>query len=99
MTTARNGTGQVFIKRDTGGMGSLCAIRASVNGTPVADLRISEFVVAYLEPGDYMLGASSTSVCGGGDAESSVTVRAGLVRKFRISIDPGTSIRIGPTAY
>ena len=99
MTIPRPMVGQVIIKRDMGVIGSVCAIRASVNGKPLADLRIGEIVVAYLEPGDYVLGASSTGICGGGDAEAGVSVRIGEVRTYRISIDPGASIRIGPTAY
>ena len=98
LTIQRDGTGKVLIKRDLGAVGSACAIRVSVNGKPLANLRAGQIVSAHLEPGEYILGASSTGICGGGDAESPLQLSVGEVRTYRVSIDQGASIRLGPTA-
>lgn len=97
-TLQRDGTGKVSVKRDVGSVGSACAIRVLVDGKPLANLRQGQVVTAYLDPGDYILGASSTGICGGGDAESALSLRVGEKKTYRISIDQGASIRIGPTA-
>jgi hypothetical protein len=98
MTTARVGAGKLIIKRDAGFLGSGCAIRAFANGKPFADLRTEEVVTVYLDPGEYVLRAASTGICGGGDAESALSIQAGATRTYRIGIDQGGSIRLGPTA-
>ena len=98
LTTQRDGTGKVLIKRDLGTVGSACAIRVSVNGKPLANLRTGQIVIAYVEPGEYILGASSTGICGGGDAESPLRLGIGETKTYRVSIDQGASIRLGPTA-
>lgn len=98
LTTQRDGTGRVLIKRDVGSVGSACAIRVSVNGKPLANLRTGQIVTAYIEPGEYILRASSTGICGGGDSEALLRLGIGETRTYRISIDQGASIRIGPTA-
>ena len=97
MTTPRSNTGILIIKRDEGFMGSACAIAAFVDKKPLANLRTGEVVTAYLAPGEYVLRAASTGICGGGDSESPLLIRSGEVRTYRISIDQGSSIRLGPT--
>lgn len=99
MTSPRQGAEPVFVKRDRGTVGSACAIRATVDGQGLALLRAGQGVMAHLSPGEHVFGASSTGICGGGDAEAAITVRAGQPSlAVRISIDQGASIRIGPTA-
>jgi hypothetical protein len=95
---ARENAGKLIIKRDAGFVGSACAIQASVNGRPLANLRQGEAITLYLDAGEYILRASSKGICGGGDAESPLLLRAGEVRTYRISIDQGSSICLGPTA-
>ncbi len=97
-TQPKENTGRVFIKRDSGFVGAACAIMVSVNAKPLASLRQGQVVAAYLPPGEYILGANSTGICGGGDAESPLTLKVGETRTYRISIDQGGSIRLGPTA-
>ena len=97
-TQPRENTGRVFIKRDPGFVGSACAIQVTVNARPLANLRQGQVVTAYLPAGEYILGANSTGLCGGGDAESSLMLKIGETRTYRISIDQGMSIRLGPTA-
>jgi hypothetical protein len=99
MTMPRANTARVIIKRDPGFGGGACPIKASVGGKPLANLWPGELVIAYLDPGEHMLGAASTGICGGGDAEAAVVLKANDVRTYRISIDQGMSIRLGPTAY
>lgn len=100
MTAPREGAAaRLIIKRDPGFVGSACAIRVSVSRKPLANLRPGEIVTAYLDVGEYIVGATSTGICGGGDAEAPLLLRAGEVRTFRVSIDQGMSIRIGPTAH
>ena len=98
MTTPRDKAAKLIVKRDEGFVGGACAIRTFVNGKPLANLRQGEVVVAYLEPGEYILRAASTGICGGGDAESPLVLKLGEVRTYRISIDQGASIRLGPTS-
>jgi hypothetical protein len=98
MTSLREPAGRLIIKRDPGFVGGACAVRASVNGKPLANLRPGEVVTAYLDAGEYILGAASTGICGGGDAEAPLVLKLGETRTYRISIDQGMSIRIGPTA-
>lgn len=98
MTTQLPSTATLIIKRDVGSVGSACAIRTFVDGKPLANIRTGQMVTAYLKPGEYVLRASSTGICGGGDAESSVVMRIGDIRVYRISIDQGASIRLGPTS-
>lgn len=99
MTTATPVTGQVNIKRDVGHLGSFCAVRVTVDGKPLAELRTGEYIVAHLPAGEYVIGAQSTGICGGGDAEFPVVVKSSERRAYRVSIDQGGSVRIGPTAF
>lgn len=98
LTAHREGTGKVVIKRDAGAVGSACVIRTLVNGMPLANLRQGQVITAFLDPGEYILGAESTGICGGGDAESPLRISVGETKIYRISIDQGASIRLGPTA-
>lgn len=97
--TPKDGAARLIVKRDPGFVGSACAIRVLIDGRPLAELAPGEVVTAFLTPSEYIVGAISTGVCGGGDAEASAVLRAGQLKTFRISIDEGMSIRIGPTAY
>lgn len=57
----------------------------------------SQKETAYLDAGEYNVGAFS-GICGVGDAEAQLVLREGEVRTYRISIDQGASVRVGPTA-
>lgn len=99
VTTPRDGASQVVIKRDSGATGIACSIRISLNGRPVANLRAGQVVTVYLSPAEYIFGAASTGLCGGGDAEVQVQLGRNEMRTLRVSIDQNASIRIGPTAH
>jgi len=99
VTTPKTGAGTLIIKRDAGMVGSACSIRVFVDGLPFAELAAGERVTAYLPPAEYIVGARSTGVCGGGDSEAAVTLKAKQTRVYRVSIDQGMAINIGPTAF
>lgn len=76
--------GLVTVKRDSGFMGSACAVRIFVNNKPLAELDTSEKVVFYLAAGDYVLGAWPTALCGGGYFETPAKIAAGSSSSFRV---------------
>lgn len=98
VTKPNAGTSRVQIKRDVGVVGSACGILVLLNGKPLAKLHTGQIVTAYLPPGEYIFGAASTGICGGGDSEVQVRLANDETRTLRVSVDQGTAIRIGPTA-
>lgn len=85
-------------KRDPGFMAGACAFRLYVNGAPFAELRAGQIVTAYLDPGEYIIGATS-GFCGSGNAEMQIVVKPGAPKTYRVSVDAGSAVRIGPTAF
>ena len=92
-------TGSLIVKRDTGLMGSACAVRLFVNGIPAADLQTSEKVQFFLPAGEYVLGATATGICGGGTTGASVVIVKNRQRVYRISSGQGGDIHIQPSAF
>ena len=58
-------SGEVIVKRDSGVMGSACAIKIFVDGEIIAELDTEEKVVLHLSPGEHILSAISNDPCGG----------------------------------
>ena len=92
-------SGIVTIKRDSGQLGSMCSTRVFVNSEPIADLRTSEKVIAYLPVGDYIFSAWPNGICGGGMSEVSATVKADSKLNFRVGYGSNGDFSINPTAF
>ncbi len=87
------------IKRDSGFMGSACAIEVFMDGEAIADLRTSEKVTLYVRPGKHLFGARATGICGGGSADASLVSEAGKPDTLRVSSEQGGDIRIAPSGF
>ncbi|OYQ41070.1 hypothetical protein CHU94_08140 [Rhodoferax sp. TH121] len=94
----RPSTGKMTIKRDIGLAGAACTTRIFLDAKPLAELDPGEVFVIYVPAGEYILGAATSGLCGGGDAESQAVVRVNESKTYRVSLDQGMSVRIGVTA-
>lgn len=89
--TSAPGTSMLTIKRDSGFMGSACAIEVFMDGEAIADLRTSEKVTLYVRPGKHLFG--------GGSADASLVSEAGKPDTLRVSSEQGGDIRIAPSGF
>lgn len=96
---ARPDAARITVKRDSGFMGSACAFRVFVDGRPVVELRSSERVDIYVDPGQHILGTYATGICGGGTAEVEATVGAGQWKSYRIASGQEGTLQFSPTAF
>lgn len=92
-------TGTVVVKRDSGLAASACAVGLWVNGSLIAELRTAEMIVLHMPAGDHIAGTRSSGICFSGNSETPLTVKAGDVRTYRISIDTGGTSRLSITAF
>ena len=93
-------TGSLVIKRDSGFMGSACAIRVFLGAVPVADLAPSEKVELFVPLGEHVVAAiSSSSFCGGGVSEAAVVITPERQRILRIASGQSGDIKIQPSAF
>lgn len=90
----------VTIIRDKGMIASACAITAFINGNKVAELNTSEKVVAYVEPGELIVGAGfiGSGLCNGAPKrEREFIIKEAQPRSLRIFIDQSANVDILPT--
>jgi hypothetical protein len=99
LTSPRPGTTPVTVKRDSGFLGAACATRVFINATPIADIRPTEKVVAYLAEGDHIVSASPTGICGGALREVRVSVKAGAPVNVRVGYGAGGDMVLDVTAF
>lgn len=93
-------TTAITIVRDKGYVASFCAITAFVNGRKLADLNTGEKVVAYLPPGEVIVGAGfvGKGVCHGAPKkEREFIIKPNSPRALRIFIDQSGNVDILPT--
>lgn len=93
------GEATLVVTRDNGFLGSACNTRLMIDGRLAAEIGPGETAKFYIPAGDVILGVNSNSVCGGGLKEREAKLSAGMVKKFRISIDTSGSMDLSPTAY
>ncbi|MFA6546884.1 MAG: hypothetical protein WCS99_20880 [Limisphaerales bacterium] len=95
----RENCGEVLVKRDRGIMGSACSSRVFVNAEAVADLRVGEKVTLFLPVGDHIISSKPNGICGGGLAETSVSVVLTRPISLRIRYGSNGDYTIQPTAF
>lgn len=99
MTKPQEGMGSLIVKRDAGLFGSACTHRLFINGTPFADIDTEEKVQIYLAPGEHILGSKPNGICGGGNVETAVNLKAGQTRTYRAGVGSSGDIALQPTAF
>ncbi len=92
-------SGTVTVKRDSGFFGSACSYRIFIDAKPIADIQISEKVVAYLPAGEYIFSAWPNGICGGGLSEVRAMVKSGAELNFRIGYGSSGDFTINATAF
>lgn len=94
-TTQAPGTGSLTITRDPHFVGMGCTARAYLDGTAIADLRVSQAVTVYPGPGEHVAGVK---LCGSDD-EKSLMIVEGETKRFRIAVGVSGEFKIEPTAF
>ncbi len=98
-----DGDSTVQVVRDIGSMGSACYHAVFVDGKVAAKLATGEVATFHVPPGEHVLGTWTTGsgLCGfreGADRrETSVILKPGEMRKFRLTIVPDAGPSINPT--
>lgn len=90
----------VTIIRDKGMVAGACAITTFINGNKVAELNTGEKVVAYVEPGEVIVGAGfvGSGLCNGAPRkEREFIIKEAKPRTLRIFIDQSANVDILPT--
>ncbi|VEJ54648.1 hypothetical protein [Pragia fontium] len=90
----------VTIVRDKGHVGSYCLITAFINGDPVAELDAGEKVIAYVSPGEVIVGAGfmGAGLCSGDPKkEREFIIKDKQPRTLRIFTDQNANVDILPT--
>lgn len=96
----RSNTGSLVVKRDSGFMGSACAIRVFVDAVPIADLAPSEKVEVFVAFGEHsVVVTSSNSICGGGTSETAVVIMPERQRILRIASGQSGDIILQPSMF
>jgi hypothetical protein len=91
------GTGEVFLIRDKGFTGSLCAETIYVDSQEVAELRTGQGISVYLPPGDHIAGVKPDGICVGGTAALSINVVAGRRQVYRVARQQSGDLKIEPS--
>lgn len=100
LLAAASNTGSLLVKRDSGFMGSACAIRVFVDAVPVADLKPSEKIEIFVALGEHSVVVSSTGIlCGGGTSETAVVVMPERQRILRIASGQSGDIFLQASAF
>lgn len=97
---ARQGAVPVTIIRDKGFISGGCAITAFIDGNKIANLNTGEKTIAYVSPGEIIVGAGFTGsgLCSGREKrEREFIVREGQPKSLRIFIDQDANVDILPT--
>lgn len=95
----KSGFVPVTIIRDKGFVAGGCAITAFINGNKVADLETGEKAVAYVQPGEIIVGAGffGSGLCKGDQKkERDFTVKDKKPRTLRIFMDQNANVDILP---
>jgi hypothetical protein len=88
------------VKRDSGFMGSACAIRVFVDAVPVADLKPAERVEVFVGFGEHSVVVTTTGVlCGGGTSETAVVIMPERQKILRIASGQSGDIFLQPSAF
>ena len=91
--------GTLIVTRDSGFTGSACNTVLYIDGKKSAEIGSGETAKFYIPTGERIIGANSTSMCGGGLKERSLVMESGSTKKYRISIDTSMSMDLSPTAF
>jgi hypothetical protein len=93
------GTGEVTIIRDSGTMGSTCAVPFYVDGEPIAEFRTMEKLVLFLPAGSHILSVRLDGFCGRAMSEIETLIKADHASKYRIGWGADGILVIKPTAF
>ncbi|MBL7231614.1 MAG: hypothetical protein JJK56_26935 [Pseudomonas sp.] len=98
------GGGSLIVTRDTGFQGGGCFATIFLNGAPVAKLDTGEKAVFEVPSGEWLLGAAldGSALCAANPErmETSVVLKQGLQKKFRVFIPAGGgSVAVQPTSF
>ncbi|MGV0085918.1 hypothetical protein EEAAV_18930 [Rahnella aceris] len=96
----KQGYAPVTIIRDKGIVAGACAITTFINGNKVAELNTGEKVVAYVEPGEVIIGAGfvGSGLCNGAPRkEREFIIKEAKPLTLRIFIDQSANVDILPT--
>ncbi|WP_312273611.1 hypothetical protein [Pseudescherichia sp.] len=99
LTTQRDKTGPVVIKRDDGLRGSICTVRVFADSKPVADLKSAEKVTLYLAAGEHVFSAQGTGACYGGLSGQAGKVSEEKTLTYRIGLGSVGDFAIYPEAF
>jgi hypothetical protein len=91
--------GTLIVTRDSGFTGSACYTILYIDGKKSAEIGSGETAKFYLPVGERIIGANSTTMCGGGLKERSLVMGADDTKKYRISIDTSMSMDLSPTTF
>ena len=89
----------VVIKRDQGHVGSMCTTKVLIDGTPVANLRMSEKATIHLTPEQHIISSIPQGICGGGISELQIDLTSKKPSTFRIGYDGNATHKIQPTIF
>jgi len=95
-----DGSVPITIVRDKGMVAGACDITAYIDGEQVANLGTGEKVVAYVAPGEIVIGAGfiGSGLCSGPERkERSFNIISEKPRNFRIFIDQSANVDILPS--
>lgn len=93
------GTGTLIVKRDSGFIGAICAVRVHVGDTAVADLMPSEKIELFLPVGDRVVRAATTGFCRDGESEIKIAISARTKRVLRIVTGESEGIKLQSTTF
>lgn len=93
------GAAELVVTRDRGFTGSACKTKFFVDGRLAGEIGAGEVARFWLPPGATILGAGSGGVCPSTIKEREVSLAAGKVTRYRISIDSAMSMDLSPTAF
>lgn len=96
-STASANSVPVKITRDSGIVGSACAINVSVDEKQVGKLRSSESVSLFVPPGRHILSIATAGICGGARDAIDVTLKQNEPKNYRIGVDMGGNVQLLPT--
>lgn len=100
LTEAKTGKGILIITRDVGMMGMACAAKIYIEGERIADLRIGERIMLYLDPGEYIVGVSQQGgICGGGTDQTEAKVTLEKTARLRVAAGQSGDLKIEPSAF
>ncbi|MGY4892347.1 UNVERIFIED_CONTAM: hypothetical protein EX528_18895 [Xanthomonas axonopodis] len=97
--------GTLIVTRDAGFSGSACDVGVLIDGKDAARLKPGERVTFNLSAGEVILGAKpvGAGLCGAAQdrvrRETELTIKPGVVRKYRFGIGASGEPMVAPTTY